>query len=305
MSAISPPDHTPTARSGVPFALGAYTLWGVLPLYLVLLNSVNPFALVGWRVIWTLPLCVLALLVRRQIADVIRALGRPRVLAMLALSGSLITLNWIVYVVAVQRGEFFAASLGYYINPLINVLLGTVLLRERLSMLQWLAVGVAAIGVAVLAAGAGSSLIISLALAFSFAFYGLIRKRVDVGALPGLSIEVMLLAIPAVATVWLMPASDPATPGGLPLQGLLLGAGVMTAVPLVLFAEAARRLDYSVLGFFQFLAPTLVFIFGLTILKEPLEPLRLVSFIFIWIAIALFCTDLVLRQRKRRIAPIA
>lgn len=301
---MSSPSPVPTAESpaprGLPFALGAYTLWGFLPLYLVLLNAVNPFALVGWRTLWTIPVCAVAIALRGQIAEVKAALTNPRILGVLLLSSLLISTNWIVYIIAVQRGAFYAASLGYYINPLVNVLLGTIFLKERLTRMQWLAVGVAGIGVAILAAKALDTLYISLMLALTFAAYGLLRKRVPVGALPGLTVEVLILAVPAVIAIALAPAATNGMGGDLWGHGLLFGAGLWTAIPLLLFATAARRMDYSTLGFVQFLAPTIVFLLGLTVLGEKLDPVRLVCFVIIWTAIAIFCADLLLRTRARR-----
>ncbi len=286
-------------RSGVAHAIGAYLIWGFLPLYLLLVSEVPPLEFVGWRVVWTLPLCLLIVAFRRQWPNVRAALGDWRSIVVLTGSAALIATNWLVYVWAVQQGEVLAASLGYYINPLFNVLLGTLLLREKLNRRQWSAVALAATGVAILlAGGAITTLWISLALALTFATYGLLRKRVAVGALPGLTIESVLLLLPAVAIV-LFHARMPAGPAfgqelGLSLA-IILG-GVVTAAPLLLFAVAARRMDYSTLGFFQFIAPTIVFIVGLTVFEQPLDPVQLASFILIWIASAVFMWDLLLRR---------
>ena len=286
-------------RSGVAHAIGAYLIWGFLPLYLLLVSEVPPLEFVGWRVVWTLPLCLLIVAFRRQWPNVRAALGDWRSIVVLTGSAALIATNWLVYVWAVQQGEVLAASLGYYINPLFNVLLGTLLLREKLNRRQWSAVALAAAGVAILlAGGAITTLWISLALALTFATYGLLRKRVAVGALPGLTIESVLLLLPAVAIV-LFHARMPAGPAfgqelGLSLA-IILG-GVVTAAPLLLFAVAARRMDYSTLGFFQFIAPTIVFIVGLTVFEQPLDPVQLASFILIWIASAVFMWDLLLRR---------
>jgi chloramphenicol-sensitive protein RarD len=290
-------------RSGLPFALAAYSLWGVFPLYLVLLNTVNPFALVGWRIIWTLPLCAMMLAVSRQWGAVRAALRNRRVIGWMAVSSLLISVNWLVYVVAVQRGYFYAASLGYYINPLVNVLLGTVFLKERLGVLQWLAVALAAIGIGILAYEAEATLAISLTLAFSFSIYGLIRKLASIAALPGLTVEVILLAIPAAVAIAIAPPGDQSFGDSMSVSLLLIGAGAMTAIPLLLFAEAARRMSYSALGFVQFIAPTIVFLLGMFVFDKPLETAQLICFVFIWAAIALFCTDILRRGRKRKPAP--
>lgn len=283
---------------GLPQALGAYFIWGFLPLYLILVAAVPPVEFVAWRIVWTLPLCLAIAAYRRQIGEIVTALRNPRVLGWLAVSAALIAINWLVYIWAIQAGEVFAASLGYYINPLVNVLLGTMLLGERLTRRQWIAVGLAGIGIAILLGGALTTLWISLTLALSFGTYGLVRKRVPVGALPGLTIESIILLVPALGIVgWY--AATPAGPAfgqDLGLSAAIVLGGVVTAIPLWLFAEAARRMDYSVLGFIQFLAPTIVFVLGLTVFGEPLLPAELASFVMIWAAIAVFVWDLWTRR---------
>jgi chloramphenicol-sensitive protein RarD len=287
-------------RSGLPMAVAAYVMWGLLPLYLILARDIPAIEFVGWRVVFTLPVCLLIVAFRRQAADVIAALRNPRVLGLLAISALLIGGNWLVYVVAIQQGQIFAASLGYYINPLVNVLLGTLFLGERLSRLQWLAVALAGAGVALLAWEARDMLVITLALAFSFAFYGLVRKVAPVGALPGLTIETALLLVPAIAIIAFYTAGPAQSSFGYGLQPslVLAASGVVTAVPLLLFAVAARRMDYSSLGFVQFIAPTIVFIVGLTAFDAPLRAAQLACFVAIWTAIALFVWDLWARRER-------
>ncbi|WP_423142929.1 EamA family transporter RarD [Parablastomonas sp. CN1-191] len=290
---------TPAATGGgLPMAVGAYLIWGLLPLYLRLVHQVPPFEFVGWRIVFTLPLCLAFIAARRQFGDLLVALRQPRVVAMLALSSLLIGANWLIYIAAIMNGHVFATSLGYYINPLVNVLIGTVFLHERLSRLQWAAVGIAAIGVVVLAWGARDMVWIALALAGSFSAYGVVRKLVPVGSLPGLTIESAILYLPAVAVVVLYAAGPQGSAMGTSAAMSLLIAlsGVLTAVPLLLFALAARRMDLSTLGFVQFLSPTIVFVLGLTVFGEPLRPVQLVSFVLIWTAIALFVADLLRRR---------
>ncbi|MCL4672403.1 MAG: EamA family transporter RarD, partial [Sphingomonadaceae bacterium] len=182
-------DRSLPPSSGLAPALAAYFIWGFLPVYLLLVRNVPAFEFVGWRIIWTLPICLLIVAIRQQGPDLRAALADRRSLMTLTGSALLIATNWFVYVWAIQRGEVLAASLGYYINPLLNVLLGTLFLGERLTRLQWLAVALAACGVALLLAGALTTLWISLKLATSFALYGLLKKQVTVGSLPGLTIE--------------------------------------------------------------------------------------------------------------------
>ncbi|HUQ13316.1 MAG TPA: EamA family transporter RarD [Novosphingobium sp.] len=279
-------------------ALAAYTIWGFLPLYIALLRRVAAFELVAWRVIFTLPLCLAIVALRRQGPDLRAALSDPRTRRLLLLSAVLIGINWVIYIAAVNGGHIYAASLGYYINPLVNVLLGTIFLGETLNRRQWAAVGLAGAGVALLLFGASDTLGISLALGVTFGLYGLVRKLAPVGSVPGLTIESALLLPLAVAcAAWF--ARGPALSSfghERDLSLLLLGAGVLTSIPLLLFAVAARRMDYSTLGFVQFLSPTIAFVLALTVFGEPLRPVQLACFVLIWSAIALFSWDLLARR---------
>lgn len=286
--------------SGLPHAIGAYALWGLMPLYLLAVRHVPPLELVGWRVVFTLPVCLLAVTLARQAGQVFAALANWRVLGLLAASASVIAINWTVYFFAIMEGHVFAASLGYYINPLANVLAGTLFLGERLTRPQWAAVALAAVGVAMLAWGAHEMLGISLALAGTFATYGLIRKFVAASSLSGLTIESSLLLLPAIALVAWQSAGPQGASFGDDLQTSILIAlsGLVTAVPLLLFATAAQRMDYSTLGFVQYLAPTMAFLLGLFVFHEPLRPIQLACFIVIWSAIAIYSWDL-WRRRKR------
>lgn len=281
-------------------ALGAYTIWGLLPLYLMWVRAVPPVEFVAWRVIWTLPFCLAVIAGMRAWPELREVVRSRTALTRLAATSLLIGVNWVVFTIAVQNGHLFAASLGYYINPLVNVFFGTLFLGERLNRAQWAAVGLAAAGVSLLAFGAVEMLYISLTLAVSFSAYGLIRKLTPVGPLSGLTIESALLALPAAATTaWF--AASPAgsgmaiSPG---LSVLVMLGGVLTGTPLLLFAGAAKRMDYSALGMVQFLSPTISFVIGLTVFHEPLRPVQLACFVLIWLAIAVFVWDL-LAQRRR------
>lgn len=283
---------------GLSLALLAYGVWGFLPLYLALLRHVPAFELVAWRVIFTLPFCLAIAAVRRQMGEIARAFADWRLLRLLLASALLIAINWVIYVAAVNTGHIYAASLGYYINPLVNILLGTLFLGERLNRAQWLAVGIAACGVGVLLAGAIDTLWVSLALALTFGLYGFVRKLAPVGSLPGLTVETALLAPVAAGTAWFFASGERLSSFGhdIPTSLLLIGSGTVTAIPLLCFALAARRMDYSTLGFVQFLAPTIAFVLGLTVFDEPLRPVQLASFVLIWSAIALFSWDLLKRH---------
>lgn len=291
-------NHAPALRRGLTAAIAAYVCWGLLPLYFRALHAVPPFELVGWRVVFTVPVCLVIIAVRKQAAEVFAALKNPRVLGQLAISAALIGANWLIYVMAINNGHVLATSLGYYINPLINVLLGTMLLGERLSRVQWAAVALAGLGIALLLAGALDTLAIALSLAFTFAFYGFVRKQAPVSAVPGLTVETALLLLPAIIIVFLASESPQGSSLGKDHSDtlLLFASGIATAVPLLLFAVAARAMPLSTLGFVQFLAPTISFILGLTVFGEALDNTRLACFALIWAAIALYSWDMLRRS---------
>lgn len=289
-------------RGGIVLGLLAYLAWGFLPLYFRTVHAVPPVELVGWRVMLTLPLCIAVVAWRRQAAELVGTLKDPRAMGALAASALLIGGNWLIYVAAINSGHVLATSMGYYINPLLNVLLGTIVLKERLSRLQWGAVAVAATGVALLLAGAIETLGIAVALALTFASYGLVRKVTPVGAVPGLAIETILLLLPAVGILgWFAQSPQGSSMGkDAAITVPLLASGAITAVPLLLFAAAARKVDLSTLGFLQFVAPTIAFILGVTVFHEALSPIRLASFALIWLAIGLFAWDILSRRGRAR-----
>lgn len=289
---------TDSRPSGLPAAIGAYVIWGFLPLYLLLVRAVPSVEFVAWRIVWTLPICLLIVWVRRQGPQLRAAIADLASLRWLLLSATLIAVNWFVYVWAIQQNHVYAASLGYYINPLINVLLGTLLLGETLNRTQWVAVGLAALGVALLIDGALTTLWISLTLAFSFGIYGMVRKQVPVGALPGLTIESGLLLLPSIGiAAWFAIEQGSSFAVSPQLSGAIMLGGVLTAIPLLMFAIAAKRMPYSTLGFIQFLAPSIVFVLGLTVFDQPLLPAQAACFGFIWAAAALFGWDMWRRSR--------
>lgn len=292
-------------QSGHGLAFATYLIWGLMPLYLMLVRHVPPFELVGWRIIFTLPLCLLLVLALRQ-GEVLRVAFRWRTLRMLIVSALLVGLNWMIYIAAVQDGHVLATSIGYYINPLANVLAGTLFLGERLSRRQWLAVCLAAVGVSFLAWGARDTLWISLTLAVSFSAYGVVRKLAPVESLPGLTVEAVVLQLPALALVGWYAQSQAGSAIGPDMSSNLLIAfsGVMTTVPLLMFAMAAKRMDYSAMGMVQFLSPTIVFFLGLFVFNEPLKPAQLACFVLIWGAMAVFMWDL-WTQRQRRLSEVA
>lgn len=294
-------------QGGLPYALGAYAIWGFVPLFFKLVSSVPPVEVLAQRIVWSLPLCFLIMAFRRQIGEYLTALRDWRVLRMLLASSILIALNWLVYIHAVFTDHVLAASLGYYLNPLVNVMLGMIFLGERLSRLQALAVIIAGVGVAILLAGALDTLWISLTLAFSFGTYGLIRKIVPVGSLPGLAIETTLL-LPlslAAAGYYIWVGDGRGFGSGAEISWLLAAAGVVTAIPLLLFATAARRMSYAALGFVQYLAPSIAFLLSLFVFDEPLKSAQLVCFLLIWASIAVFSFDMWRKMRAERVMPAA
>ena len=276
-------------RAGLLLGLGAYLLWGVLPLYFKAIDHVGAMEIVAHRIVWSLFFLAALVTVSGRWPAILAAVATPRVLMTLALTATLIAINWLVYIYAVVSGHVLEGSLGYYLNPLVNVLLGVVLLKERLSVFQKAAVGLAAVGVAILAAGAGDALWISLTLAASFALYGYLRKVAPVDSLEGLSIETAILA--PLALGWIVWLQASGTGGFLDTRGtdiLLILGGAVTAVPLLLFTAAARRLPYSTLGFLQYIAPSLQFLLAVLVFGEPLTTAHIVCFAFIWTALAIF-----------------
>ncbi len=285
-------------RKGLSLGVAAYGLWGVLPIYFKALRAVPSVDIVAHRILWSAPILALLLSVASAWKDVGIALRNRRAMLFLTATALLIGGNWLLYVYAVNSGHILAGSLGYYLNPLANVLLGRVVLKERLSWLQWAAVALAAAGIAALAAGALSQLWISLTLCLSFASYGLLRKIAPVDAVAGLAIETTLLA--PFATAWLIWSFSSGQPtfGDSSADLLLIAiAGVVTTVPLLLFTAAARRLPYSTLGMLQFLAPTLQFLIAVLIYGEPFTAAHAIAFGAIWIALGLYVTAIVRHAR--------
>jgi chloramphenicol-sensitive protein RarD len=286
-AAVRKPRH----GSGGGFLLGltAYALWGVLPVYFKALSAVPAVDIVAHRILWSLPFLAILILVTRGWDKVRAVASRPRTLGILFVTALLIGSNWLLYVYAVTSGHILAASFGYYLNPLANVLLGRFVLREKLVRMQWAAVAIAAAGISVLAAGALGQLWLSLALCISFALYGLLRKIVPADALTGLAVETAILFPLAIAWLgWLALASPPVL-GTTGLEtGLLVFSGVISTTPLLLFTAAARRLPYSTLGMLQFLAPTLQFLIAVLVYGEPFTLAHAIAFVAIWTALALY-----------------
>ena len=271
----------------------AFTWWGLFPLYFRIVSTVPAPEVLAHRVVWCFGFIAIVLAWRGQWAWIGRVARAPKVLAAFSASALLIGANWITYIWSVNNGHVIDASLGYFINPLVNVLLGTALLGERPRAMQWAAIGLAALGVAWLTYQAGQLPWIALVLAGSFGAYGLLRKVAVLGALEGLALETLLLAPLAVAALaWYSfqgTATFPATPGWVNLW--LIGLGPITAIPLLLFAAGARKLPLTTLGLLQYIGPTIQFAIGVWVFREPFSAPRLAGFAGIWIALAVYTAD--------------
>lgn len=289
-------------RAGLASAVAAYTLWGGLPLYFLLLAPTGPFELVAARIVFSLAFCAVLLTVTRAWKPFSRLLVSPRITLTMALAGALIYVNWQTYVYGVLSNQVVEASLGYFINPIVTVFLGVFFLRERLRPIQWVSVGISIVAVLVLAVGGNGVPWIALVLAFSFGFYGYIKKKVGprVDAVAGLTLETTWLLPVAVLQLLVVAATTGLTIGTVsPMHtALLIGTGVVTAVPLLFFAAAARRLPLVWMGFIQFFAPVIQFLVGVVILHEEMPIERWIGFGLVWIALIILTADMAVSARR-------
>lgn len=310
MSQSTPAGHPAlTQRSGIIFAFAAYGFWGFMPIYFLALDPTGPFEIVVWRVLFSLAFCALIILVMRKWGAVRSVLRDRRSVLLLGLAGLLVFINWQVYVIAVVTGHVNEAALGYFMNPIVTVLLGVIVLHERLRGMQWAAVGISVIAVIVLAVNYGVFPWISLVLAVSFGLYGLVKKGVGprVDALTGLAVETAWLAPIAAVQLLIVGATTGVVFGnaGVANVVLLVAAGVVTSVPLLLFAAAARRLPLFIIGFIQYLTPILQFLIGTFILLEAMPPERWVGFSLVWLALIILSIDMAFHARSvRRASPL-
>ena len=298
----SPPAalSTRTDPRGLAAAASAFFIWGLLPLYLKALQAVPILQVTAHRLVWGCLFAFLWLHMRREVGQVRAALRDPTTRWRLCASATLISINWITYVYGIAANRVVETSLGYFINPLVNVLLGVLLLSERLNAAQWTAVTIAAAGVAWLTWTAGHPPWISLTLAFSFGLYGLVRKVVRVDALAGFGTETLLLAPIGVGYIlWCEQAgSGVLSTGSIGLYTLLIVGGPLTAIPLVLFAFGARRIPYSTVGLLQYIGPTIQMLLAVFVFGEPFSGPRVIGFVLIWTALAVYAGDGVWRSRK-------
>lgn len=296
-------ESPPVDRGALACVLFAHAIWGSLPLYLLLVHSVPPVEFVAWRIIMSLPFCFAIVWYRGMMPEFRTMLRSRKVVLTLVSTSAAIGINWLSYVWAIQSGHVYAASIGYYILPLVMMVLAYVVLGERMSRRQWFAAGLAALGVMALMGGSLSNLWVSLLLATSFAFYGLMRKTVAAGAMVGLALETLLLAPIALGIlIWYAAGPGISMGSNWALNGAIVMSAPMTALPLLLFAVAARRLTYSLMGFLQFLPPSIIFLLGLTVFGEKMDVSQLISFVLIWTAAALFIREMLRRPKTSEAA---
>ena len=292
-------------KKGILYGIGAYLLWGIFPVYWKLLEAVPAIQIISHRIIWSFVLLALILFITRQWRSFHSAALSRRVVLIYLVSAILLSINWLTYIWAINAGFVLETSLGYFINPLLSVLLGVLFVREKLRPLQWLPIGLAAIGVIYVAISYGQFPWIALTLAISFGLYGLVKKVAPLGSLFGLTLETGLLFLPAVAFLavleWQRQGAFLHVPAVSNL--LMIGAGLVTTVPLLLFASAAQRIPLSTLGILQYINPTIAFLLGLFLFHEPFNLSLLIGFSIVWLALIIFWGENFLASRHRRSLP--
>ncbi|MFD1746187.1 EamA family transporter RarD [Rhizobium helianthi] len=296
-----PAGQTGDSPKGFAFALAAYGLWGFLPIYLKAMAHISPFEVLAHRVVWSVPFAGIILLLIGRTADLKAAFRSPRTLVMAAVTATLITINWCTYVWAIGAGRTIEAALGYFINPLFSILLGSLMLKERLAPAQRVAIGLVVIAVAILTWDAGHLPWVSLTLTFSWGFYAFFRKTLPVGANQGFFLEVLILSVPALPyVIYLeMNGSGHLTNGTALDAWLLAAAGLATAAPLMIYANAAKMLRLSTIGIMQYITPTIVFLIAVFVFHEPMNLVKLAAFILIWSALAIYTLSMMRAYRAR------
>ncbi len=288
---------------GILSGLGAYLIWGFIPVYFKLLQAVPAVEIMFHRVIWSLILLMVLITLRQQWTPLRQALRQPRLLGIYSLSALLLAANWWIYIYGVNAGQVVETSLGYFINPLLSVALGVIFLGERPRPLQWLPVGLATLGVLYLTLQYGRLPWIALSLAFSFGFYGLIKKVAPLGSLNGLTLETLLLSLPALGYLLALEFSGQGVFLHTTWENnlLLVLVGIVTAVPLLLYGVAARSIPLWMLGLLQYLAPTCQFLVGVLLYKEPFSPAQMVGFGIIWVALLIFSGESLMNWKRAQV----
>ena len=286
-------------KTGLLFGVAAYVIWGAFPLYWPLLEPSTPLEIVSHRAVWSLFFCLIALGLSKQLKSTYALLKNPRVFIRLLLAAALISVNWIVYIWGVNNGHVVECALGYYINPIIIIAFGVIMLREKMRRMQWVAVGFGAIGVLVLTIDYGRLPWIALALAVSWGSYGLVKKQLNLGALEGLAIET-LLSLPFYGgyLIYIGLNGTGQLGSSVGLSILLIGAGIVTAIPLLLFNGSTTRLPFTIIGLLQYITPTLQFSIGVWVRHEAMPTARWVGFLIIWAALVTLGIDLVKSSRS-------
>jgi len=285
---------------GFAYAVGAYLIWGFLPLYMKAIIHVPAVEIIAHRILWSVPIAGVILIVLGRTGDVVRALKTPRMVGMAAVTAALISVNWGIYVWAIANDRALDAALGYYINPLFSVALGAILLREKLAAAQWIAVALAGLAVAILTISAGVLPWVALALMTTFGIYGFLRKTLPIGPNQGFLLEVLLLCPMALGyLVWLGPTSQLIS-GSWGDMALLIGTGAVTAIPLMLYANGAKGLRLSTMGLLQYIAPTMIFLIAVFVFNEPFGLARAIAFPLIWAALILYTVSMIRTARAAR-----
>ena len=287
-------------NKGILYGLAAYFLWGIFPIYWKLLQAVAPLEILFHRMLWSLVFVAIILTIRKQWSWLQLLRQKPKIIWIFVLTAALLSINWFTYIWAVSNGFIVEASLGYFINPLLNVALGVIFLKERLRWAQFLAILLAIAGVVYLTVNYGAVPKIALILAFCFSFYSLLRKTAPLGSLEGLSVETTIFFVPALIAILCLERTGQAAflHGGPATSVLLIFAGAVTASPLLLFSAAARRITLIALGILQYLAPTLQFLIGVLVYGEPFSRTRFIGFCLIWIALAIYTIESLVYFRR-------
>lgn len=295
--------HNNEMKKGIFFALSAYILWGILPLYWHLIHGIGPFEILAFRIVLSMIFMLIVAIISKQThfgADVNQLFKHPIQLIAIIVAGYVITINWGTFIWAVNNGHVLQTSLGYYINPLVSILLALTFLKERFNKFEWLAIILAFVGVVYMTIQVGEFPLISLLLAFSFGFYGLIKKVVPMNAISSITIECIVTAPAGLIYLWVIWQQGHMTSGlNMPTFWLLF-SGAITAIPLILFSAGAQRIPLSLTGFIQYVGPTLIFILGIFVFKEPFDIHQFITFVFIWVGIIVYSISQYIKMKKSK-----